>query len=408
MGENRAFQQRQLADLHKNLATLETGIGYALFQIGEGAAGVEDFARYTQFEQQKQGAANRIELIQELVATQNDVGRQLAEVDVAGKRLAVELNKAYAALGTALADEWPDALGDFCAVDYGAVLALRAKLQGTGRTLAESDDEGDGASGRSKLQAIQQFFSAARDRTAMGLATMGRGQLQHRTDKAAEKLGRTVFESQRLDEAAASGALSAAVLAQCDLCKDAVSRAADLAERRSTLKAQHDATAQSLKAEGAMGAGRVRIEELKKHIRVATAAEDALALQTGRAFADTVFDTEGTQVKKPETAAKKAAPDHADTQAELVSKLTDDGRVRTRATACILDIQLLDVDHELAALGAKMVKGNERIAANKKTIEKLTADNADTAAMITTSNDLSQKMTADREALVAKRAALLL
>jgi hypothetical protein len=403
MSENRAFYQRQLADLQKNRAALETGIGYTLLQSGEAAASAEDFAAYTQFEQKKTECANRINLIQELVATQKDVARQLVEVDTAGKRLAVESDRAFADLGLALADNWPEHLSDFGATDYGAVLALKAKLQGSAALV--SDEEGEAPRSAPKLQAIQQFFASLKDSASASLSNLSRGQVQHRLDKAAEKLGRAVFASSRLDDAAVAGKLESGVLASCDRCRAAAGEGANLAERREGLKAQQEATALSLKSEGAMGAGRLRIEELKKQIRVATAGEDALALQAGRSFADTVFDAEGAPVKKPETAAKKAAGDGA---AELLSKLNDDGRVRVQASACAMDLQLLDMDHELAGLAAKMVKGNARIASNREVVAKLNADTSDTEAMITAANEASQKLTAERGELAQKRAAIQL
>jgi hypothetical protein len=155
----------------------------------------------------------------------------------------------------------------------------------------------------------------------------------------------------------------------------------------------------------------VRIEDLKRHIRIASAEEDSLAGRVGKAFADTVFDSQGVELQSPADAVKKNASGKggakADPHGELISQLTDDGRVRTHIAACNMDLAMLDLDKELAAVTKKMLGGNKLIADDKQVIARLTTEIADTENMITTSNDLCQKLTAEREDLAKKRSALL-
>jgi hypothetical protein len=410
VSESRIYYQRQLTDLHKNLATLETGIGYTLLQQGRDTA---ENTRYTKLETQKQDAADRIALIQELVATQKDVARQINELDSAQKKYGFDLDKAYTDLGRVLGDDWPEEIGDSFANDLGATLALKAKIQPNSVFTDEGEDH-DSAAGQartSKAQSLGHLFAHLRDNTAASLASLSRGQVQYRLDKAHTKLGRAVFESQKLDEVAAAGSLSTDLLRACDRCKEVSSTLSDLAERRASLREQQDNTGVALKKEGANGTGKVRIDELKKQIRISSIAEDSLALQVGKAFADTVFDSEGVQLRSPADAAKEGAAGKADSNSdlhgELVSQLTDDGRVRTHITACNMDLAMLDLEKELAALTKKMLNGNKLITDNKQTIAKLTAEIADTETMLTTSNDLCQKLTAERAELAQKRSTLL-
>ena len=405
MSESRIYYQRQLADLNKNLATLETGIGYTLLQQDTG----ED-ARYARLEEQKQDAADRIALIQELVATQKDVSRQISEIDSTQKKYGFELDKAYVDLGQVLSNDWPEEIGDSFSNDLGAALALKAKLQPNSVFPVEKEDGGDSAAGNartSKAQSLGRLFAHLRDNTASSLASLSRGQVQHRLDKAQAKLGRAVFESQKLDDPAAAGSLSTDLLHACDRCKELSRTIADLAERRASLREQQDSTIAALKKEGAAGTGKIRIEDLKKHIRVLTVEEDSLALQVGKAFADTVFNSEGVQLRSPTDAVKERAQGKPDSPDEVVSQLTDDGRVRAHITACNLDLAMLDLEKELATVTKKMLGGNKLITEDKQIIARLTAEIADTETMITTSKDLCQKLTAEQEELAKKRSALL-
>jgi hypothetical protein len=371
VSENRIYYQRQLTDLNKNLVTLETGIGYTLLQQGAAQDDPQktgENARYTKLEEQKQNAADRIALIQELVATQKDVDRQIDEIDSTQKKYGFELDKAYTDLGQVLSDDWPDEIGDSFANDLGVALALKAKLYPNSIFASEGDGDGDSAAGKarpSKAQSLGRLFAHLRDSTASSWASLSRGQVQHRLNKAHTKLGRTVFESQKLDEAAAAGSLNADMLRACDRCKELNRTFSDLAERRASLREQHDGAANALKKEGAIGTGRVRIEELKKQIRILSAEEDNLAGQVGKSFVDTVFDSRGVQLRDPTDAAKESvgnAKSKGDLNGELVSQLTDDGRVRAHITAYNMDLAMLDLDKELAALTKKMLGGNSSSA----------------------------------------------
>jgi hypothetical protein len=403
VSENRSYYQRQLTELNKNLATLETGIGYTLLQQDSA-----ENTRYDKLEEQKKDAADRIALIQELAAKQKEVARQISEIDSTQRKYVFELDKAYTDLGQFLGDDWPEEIGDSFTNDLGTVLALKAKIHPNSVFESEGEDS-DGAAGKartSKAQSLGRLFAHLRDNTASSLASLSHGQVQHRLDKAHAKLGRAVFEFQKLDEAAAAGTLSADLLRTCDHCTELNHTLSDLAERRTSLREQQDDTIVALKKEGAIGTGKVRIEDLKKHIRISSVAEDSLAGHVGKAFADTVFDSEGVELRSPTDAAKESTGEKADLHSELVSQLMDDGRVRIHITACNMDLAMLDLEKELAAVTKKMLNGNKIITDNKQTIARLSAEIADTETMITTSNDLCQKLTAEREELAKKRSAI--
>jgi hypothetical protein len=412
LSESRSYYQRQLADLNKNLATLEMGIGYTLLQQEAAPRtpvpqDTEEQTHYTKLEAQKQDAADRIALIQKLVATQKHVVRKIAEIDSTQRKYIFDLDKIYTDLGQILCDDWPEEIGDSFSTDLGAALAFKAKLQPNSIFGGEGEnrDTAAGSSHTSKAQSLGRLFAHLRDSAASSLASLSRGQVQHRLSKAYAKLGRAVFESQKLDDAAAAGSLSAELLHTCDRCKEVSCTLSDLSEQRASLREQQDDIIAALKKEGAGGSGKIRIEDLKKQIYILSTEEDSLALQVGKAFVDTVFDSEGVELRSPEDAAKESVGEKA--AGELVSQLTDDGRARTHITACNMDLAMLDLDKELAALTKKMLNGNKIITADKQTIARLAVEIADTETMITTSNDLCQKLTAEREDLAKKRSAIL-
>jgi hypothetical protein len=117
------------------------------------------------------------------------------------------------------------------------------------------------------------------------------------------------------------------------------------------------------------------------------------------------------ELRSPEDAVRESAGKKTEAKSalhsKLVSQLTDDGHVRIHITAYNMDLAMLDLDRELAALTKKMLGGNKLISNNKQTITRLTAEIADAETMITTSNDLCQQLTAEREDLAKKRSELL-
>jgi hypothetical protein len=231
---------------------------------------------------------------------------------------------------------------------------------------------------------------------------LGQNHIAKQLATALAKVGHSVFASPKAD----SLTLPTPATEAWGQCAKLTQRLKEVEERHRILAEQQRDNGEVLKREGVILGGTRRLGEIKQAIDSLQRDEDTLAATLGRTYADRLFDEEGRGGKDVKKAVEKSVAGEAGQKETLLSALTDEANLRRHIGVCKLDLRVIDLSGQIIALAEKIRRGTERIDHNKGAIEKLLEENTELETMISTSNDLCQKLISDRTALEERRSKL--